>query len=204
MLIDEYALFLRLNVGVKSQPWANNYKDGYCGIRVLNDGFDNEFDPAIDSFTPKDLSTCSNIADNPIFTTLQDKLIGILQVVSTRRAKYLAVSQLTSDYLDTTGRLNSLEGELKSGQLISMIMELGQFGLSIDSEIYNDSSKMIESTYVPPQRPLSSEFDTATDFQTRYSQYVYNYNDRASYSLACVLDGFCPVNFAEQVTSGNK
>jgi hypothetical protein len=189
---------------VKGQPWANNYIDGYCGIRVLNDGFDNEFDPSLDTFVPTDLSSCSNIADNPIFTTLQDKLIGILSIVATRRAKYLAVSQLTVDYMDTTGRLNTLEGELKSGQLISMIMELGQFGLNIDSSTTGDASTLIESTFIPPQRPDIAEFKTANDFQTRFKQYIENYNDKATYSLACVLDGNCPVNYKDQVIPGNK
>ena len=173
---------------MKGQPWANNYIDGYCGIRILNDGFDNEFDPSLDSFVPTDLSSCSNIADNPIFTTLQDKLIGIFNIVATRRAKYLAVSQLTSDYMDTTGRLNTLEGELKSGQLISMIMELGQFGLNIDSSTTGDTT-LTESTFIPPLRPDGSEFKTANDFQTRFSQYIENYNDRATCSLSSVFDG---------------
>lgn len=48
----------------------------------------------------------------------------------------------------------------------------------------------------------SRDFDTAPDYQTRYSQYINNYNDRATYSLACVLDGVCPVNFKDQVTPG--
>jgi len=46
---------------------------------------------------------------------------------------------------------------------------------------------------------VRSEFDTADDYKIRFSQYVRNYNDRASYALACVLDGTCPVNFKTQV-----
>jgi hypothetical protein len=177
---------------VKSQPWANNYQDGVCGIRDFTDGFDT-LDPDLDSFTPADHSNCSNIADNPIFTTVQDKLIGILRIVTTRRAKFIAISELTLDYMDTTGRLESIEGELTSGRLISLITDLGQFGF--------DAGEMIQSTFFPPGRV--AEFDTAWDYQIRYSQYVVNYNDRASYSIACVLDGVCPVNFRDQITKGN-
>eukprot|EP00981_Chlorochromonas_danica_P011120 scaffold3756_cov180-Ochromonas_danica.AAC.12 len=175
---------------VLAQDWSANYQDGYCGIRKLNDNYA-EDDPDLATFEPTDRSTCSNIADNPVHTTLADKLIGVLRVVLTRRAKYLAVSQLTGDYMDTNGYLSSFEGELESGNLISLLTEKGQFGLTAGSQI--------NSTFRPPQR---AEFETAWDYRIRFSQYIRNYNDRASYSLACVLDGVCPVNFADQLTSG--
>ena len=41
---------------------------------------------------------------------LQDKLIGTLRVVETRMAKYVAVSRLTPDLLDTTGEMTVYEG----------------------------------------------------------------------------------------------
>ena len=44
-----------------------------------------------------------NIADNPLHPTLPDKLIGPSFIAQSRRAKYIAVSKLTSDFLDTTG-----------------------------------------------------------------------------------------------------
>lgn len=172
---------------VQAQNWANNYIDGFCGIRKLNDDFA-ENDPRLAYFQPADRTSCSNIADNPIHDTLQDKLIGVLQVVLTRRAKFLAMSRLTPDYLDTTGELATYEGELESGNLISLLTEKGQFGFA--------AGLSINSTYAPPQR---SEFETALDYRIRFSQYVRNYNDRASYSLACVLDGVCPVNFKQQL-----
>lgn len=172
---------------VVAQDWSANYQDGYCGIRKLNDDL-SETDPNLANFKATNRADCSNIADNPVNPALQDKLIGVLQVVLTRRAKYLAVSRLTDDYMDTNGYLTSFEGELESGNLISMIMDKGQFGLG--------AGVSINSTFRPPQR---SEFQTAVDYRIRFSQYIRNYNDRASYSLACVLDGVCPVNFLKQL-----
>eukprot|EP01038_Epipyxis_sp_PR26KG_P012059 gene12059-16136_t len=175
---------------VEAQPWSNNYRDGFCGIRKLNDDYDIN-DPNLANFVPVARNTCSNIADNPVHPTLQDKLIGVLHVLTTRRAKFIAVSQLTDDYLDTNGYLSSYEGELESGDLISMINELGQFGFG--------AGEKIKSTFNPPVR---SEFDTAVDYKTRFHQYIKNHNDRATYSLACVIDGTCPVNFRDELTTG--
>jgi hypothetical protein len=172
---------------VKAQAWSNNYRDGYCGIRKLNDDYDIK-NPNLATFVPEVRNTCSNIADNPIHDTYQDKLIGVTKIVATRRAKFIAISQLTDDFLDTNGWLNSFEGELESGDMISMIVEMGQFGFT--------AGDVIQSTF---RRPIRSEFETAIDYQTRYHQYIRNVNDRASYSLACVLDGICPVNFRDQL-----
>ena len=176
---------------VHAQDWSSNYRDGYCGIRKLNDDF-NLYEPNLADFTPQNRSICSNIADNPIHSTPQDKLVGVLHIVLLRRAKYIAVSHLTPDFLDTNGYLTAYEGQLESGHLISLITELGQFGFG--------SGDSINSTFIPPQR---AEFDTAVDYKIRFSQYVFNQNDRATYSLACVLDGYCPVNFRDQITDGN-
>ena len=52
--------------------------------------------------SPTNRSACSNIADNPVHETLPDKLIGTKTVVETRLAKYVAVSLLTRDLLDTS------------------------------------------------------------------------------------------------------
>jgi hypothetical protein len=49
---------------------------------------------------------------------------------------------------------------------------------------------------------VQSEFKQAADWDRRFHQYYENYNDRAYYSLACVLDGDCPVNFRDQLTVG--
>ena len=177
---------------VKAQPWASSYRDGYCGIRVLDDNMDLT-DPNLNTMEVQDRSTCSNIRDNPPHESMEDKLIGAQNIVQTRRAKFMAVSELTLDLMDTTGALNSFEGELDSGDLISMIIEMGQFGFGAGAEV--------KSTFRPPIR---SEFNTAADYKTRFYQYINHYNDRATYSLACVLDGTCPVNFKDQLTKGNK
>ncbi len=176
---------------VFAQKWANNYIDGTCGIRKLNDDMTG-LDPAIVHFTPQDRSNCSNIADNPIIPTLQDKLIGVQTIMTRRRAKFLAISELTSDYMDTTGVLNTIEGEYDSGNLISIVTNLYQFGFG--------PGNATRSTFAPP---VMSEFKTAIDYKYRFSQYIRNYNDRATYYLACVLDGTCPVNFANQLTVGH-
>ncbi|KAJ1438841.1 hypothetical protein B484DRAFT_392074 [Ochromonadaceae sp. CCMP2298] len=176
---------------VLAQAWSSNYRDGYCGVRKLNDDYDIN-DPNLADFVPVARNTCSNIADNPIHPTLQDKLIGLTKVVTTRRAKFISISALTFDYLDTNGWLNTFEGELESGDLISMIVEMGQFGFSPGADI--------KSTF---RAPVRSSFETAIDFRIRYSQFIQNVNDRATYSLACVLDGICPVNFRDQLTEGH-
>jgi hypothetical protein len=117
----------------------------------------------------------------------QDKMIGVQRVVTSRRAKYMAISELTEDFLDTTGYLNAFEGELESGDLISMIIEMGQFGFGPGGSF--------GSTFAPPGR---SDFETANDYSYRFKQYIRNHNDRGSYALACVIDGVCPVNYKNQ------
>ena len=175
---------------IVAQPWANNYRDGYCGVRKLDESRDID-DASLVDFKPDDRGNCSNIQDNPTHPTFPDKLIGAQRILSVRRAKYLALSTLTADMLGTTGFLSAFEGEFESGDLLSLIIEMGQFGFA--------SSTEIRTTFAPP---LRSEYETAIDYKTRYMQYVRNYNDRASYALACVIDGFCPVDFASQVYDG--
>lgn len=177
---------------VKSQPWASNYRDGFCGIRRLDEDH-TRYDPELDFFTPQSRNNCSNIADNPTHPTIQDKLIGVQKVITRRRSKMMAVSELSDDFMDTTGYLNAFEGELDSGDLISMIIEMGQFGFG--------PGEKVQSTYGAPVR---SEFETAQDYRTRFRQYITNVNDRALYALACVIDGVCPVNYRDQLTVGHK
>lgn len=177
---------------VKAQPWASSYRDGYCGIRKLDDGYDID-DPFLETFNQSNSrATCSNIADNPNHGTLADKLIGVQRIILQRRAKYVAMSELTGDFMDTTGVLRSFEGELDSGFLISMMAEKGQFGLG--------PGEKQRSTFPSPRR---SEYNTAYDYKYRFRQYIYNRNDRADYALACVIDGVCPVNFKDQVLTYN-
>jgi hypothetical protein len=178
---------------VRSQPWSSNYRDGYCGIRSLDSDIAiNEPDLAKLSFTPRDV--CSNIADNPVHPAVPDKLIGVQQVRLRRRSKFMAISELTYDYMDTTGNLRSFEGELSTGHLVSIDSEQGQFGLGAGSEL--------GTTFAKPQ--LNEKYKTADDYKMRFNQFIVNKNDRASYSLACVIDGICPVNFRDQITDGHS
>ena len=176
---------------VKAQPWASSYRDGYCGIRKLDDGIE-LFDPILAEFEPSSRGDCTNIADNKPHATLQDKLIGVQRVVLQRRAKYIAISELTPDFMDTTGRMRSFEGELSSGNLITLIADNGQFEFGPGSKI--------ATTFQSPRR---SEYKTAYDYKFRFRQFMFNKNDRAEYALACVIDNVCPVNFADQLTVGH-
>ena len=157
------------------------------GIRNLENGFDN-YDPRLADFVPKSLKSCSNIQDNPIHETLKDKLIGIEQIIFSRKVKFLAISTLTFDFLETTGFVKSHEGQLENNNLLSLITNMGQFGLQ--------SNENIESTFIPPVR---SSYQTELDYKIRFMQYIRSFNDRSSYSLACVLDGVCPVNYKDQI-----
>jgi len=181
---------------VRAQPWSSNYRDGYCGVRRLDSDMEMT-DPDLDFFTPQPRDACgesiSNIADNPIHATVPDKLIGEEEIRLKRRTKFMAISQLTEDYMDTTGFLKSFEGELSTGYLVSMDSEQGQFGLG--------SGEKLATTFAAPVQ--SDEYKTAVDYKVRFKQFIDNNNDRASYSLACVIDGVCPVNYKDQITDGH-
>ena len=199
---------------VRAQPWSANYRDGSCGIQKDKDLDMQRLDPSLAEGGDlggklKDRKHCSNIADNPIHGTPPDKLIGPKRVVERRRAKFVAISRLTDDYLDTSGILMSFEGELDNEQdLISLIENqshaqsksgggindgIGGFGWSSGEELGSTYKGQIESEY----------FQTAPNWDTRFHQYEKNYNDRATYSTACVLDGQCPVNFRDQIIEGD-
>lgn len=60
----------------------------------------------------------TNIADNPPHPTVPDLLQGEYIVVQRRRTKYVALSQLTPDYLNTTGAITVLEGETLNGDTL--------------------------------------------------------------------------------------
>ena len=40
-------------------------------------------------------------ADNAVHSTIPDRLVGPLQVVETRRAKYVGISKLSTDFMST-------------------------------------------------------------------------------------------------------
>lgn len=50
---------------------------------------------------------------------------------------------------------------------------------------------------------VSGDYETAPDVLRRFHQYRTSENDRARYSLACQLDGTCPVNFRDEITVGH-
>ena len=83
------------------------------------------------------------------------------QVVYTRRTKYMAISALTPDYMDSTGWQTSTEGELDSGNLISFISQMGQIGVG--------AGTAFATTFGPPIR---SNFKTAQDYRYRFYQYM--------------------------------
>ena len=185
--------------GVKAQPWYANYKDGLCGTHKANED-KQSLDPSLpgrESIT--DRGDCSNISDNPIHPTSPDKLIGSNHIVEQRRAKFVAVSRLTDDYLDTSGILTSYEGELEDGMDLITLINLGRgsanpFGWT--------SGQDLSSTFHPQRH--SPHFGQAEDWDTRLHQYEENFNDKALYSTACVNDGQCPVNFKDQVALGHN
>ena len=181
---------------VKAQPWSANYKEGFCGNRKLDDDL-KLTDPLIGKREESSRRTCSNIVDNAVHPTPPDKLIGVNTVVEKRRAKYVAISKLTDDFLDTSGVLTAYEGEMEEEKdLVTLIKGFKkQFNWGPGHEL--------RSTYMP-QRYVEG-FEMADDFATRFHQFEENFNDRAFFSLACKLDGSCPVNFRDQILahSGN-
>jgi hypothetical protein len=232
---------------VQSQPWWYNYRNGQCGIRKLDDDLDPN-DPLLErnaqgkyakggnpewpNTTASARQECSDIADNPLHGTLADLLNGPLAVVETRRAKYVAVSRLSDDYLDTSSLLTSFEGELEDEKdMVHLLTSFGgsQFGWAVrgggsgmgtfgeEAENGEPGSSVGRSTF---QRPVDSsegavedgsgytgdtlaggggEFTMDPDSKTRLHQFEEAYGDRSEFSLACVLDGTCGVNFKDQV-----
>ena len=195
---------------VRSQPWQYNYMDGECGIRNFSLYYA-ATDPDLDCLAPRSEacrgeeiplpsnSNCSNIADNALHPTTPDLLVGRDQVVVTRRTKYVAISRLTDDFLDTSGILYTFEGELEAeADMMLLQAELGMFDWTVP-ETFAENGGMDGSTTF--KRPVfSSDFKMAGDWDSRFYQYVTKPNDRSKYSLACALDGECPVNFASQVS----
>jgi len=189
--------------GVKAQPWGANYKDGSCGLK--NKDLDMQrLDPSLPDRRLENKKDCSNIADNPIHPSVPDKLIGPKRVVERRRAKFVAISRLTDDYLDTSGVLMSFEGEMENEQdLVTLIEGKGLVGENMDLDDFGwKSGEELSSTF--KEQVESKFFRSVGDWEKRFYQYDENYNDRARYSAACVLDQKCPVNFKDQITEGHK
>ncbi len=187
---------------VKAQSWKANYEAGACGLRRVNEDFQT-YDPALATKDNTDRSDCSNIVDNPIHPTLPDKLQGRPRVVERRRAKFIAVSRLIDDYLDTSGVLTKYEGELEDGADLSFIVQRAKDSSSSSSsssfEWTTSIGDNIQSTFSPQIHHKS--FETSLDVDDRFHQFSSEEtnNDKALYSLQCIIDGNCPVNFRDQL-----
>ncbi|KAL9182021.1 hypothetical protein ACHAXT_012364 [Thalassiosira profunda] len=169
--------------GLKGQPWKANSEGGVCGLRKVNDDMQH-FDPNLPNREVPDRRECSNIVDNPIHPTLPDERIGPSEVVERRRAKYVAVSRLTDDYLDTNGVVRTFAGELVGRDLLELARQYNtqdSFGWT------SGFVDAIGSTFQPQVHDVRFSQDRAPSDGRQP-------NDRASYSPACVFDGQCSKN----------
>lgn len=72
--------------------------------------------------------------DNAVHGTRPDSLTGPLYVVEQRRAKYVAISKLASDYLSTEGLLKEIEGDFEGREALLNFFAFAEdlFGLQDD------------------------------------------------------------------------
>lgn len=72
--------------------------------------------------------------DNAVHGTRPDSLTGPLYVVEQRRAKYVAISKLASDYLSTEGLLKEVEGDFEGREALLNFFAFAEdlFGLQDD------------------------------------------------------------------------
>ncbi|KAF1776446.1 EF-Hand 1, calcium-binding site [Phytophthora cactorum] len=82
--------------------------------------------------------------DNAVHATGPDRLTGPLHVVERRRAKYVAISALTDDYLSTRGLLREVEGDFEGREALLNFFAFSEdlFGLtdSADGAVLGDES----------------------------------------------------------------
>jgi hypothetical protein len=186
--------------GVRAQAWKYNYEDGSCGKSPADDNLQ-RYDPDLPNRSKRNRSTCSNVVDNPVHPTPPDLRIGRMETVERRRTKFVAISKLTDDYLDTTGIIHRYEGEIdtQNADLSSIVNNAKKY-----FDLRNESNLISEDNSKAKADPIySDKFKQEMDWDTRFHQYERNYNDRAFYSTACVLNGDCPVNFKDQVDINN-
>ncbi|KAG6591152.1 putative carbohydrate-binding protein [Phytophthora cinnamomi] len=83
--------------------------------------------------------------DNAVHATGPDRLTGPLHVVERRRAKYVAISALTDDYLNTRGLLREVEGDFEGREALLNYFAFSQglFDLadSADGAVLGDEIK---------------------------------------------------------------
>eukprot|EP00569_Conticribra_weissflogii_P010713 CAMPEP_0171379434 /NCGR_PEP_ID=MMETSP0879-20121228/26580_1 /TAXON_ID=67004 /ORGANISM="Thalassiosira weissflogii, Strain CCMP1336" /LENGTH=932 /DNA_ID=CAMNT_0011890197 /DNA_START=3 /DNA_END=2798 /DNA_ORIENTATION=+ len=175
----------------KGQSWKANYEAGTCGKRSIDKDIQ-LFDPNLPSREQPNRGNCSNIVDNPIHPTLPDKRIGKLTALEQRRAKYVAVSRLTDDYLDTDGFLTTYEGELEDGaDLLTIVNQLR----SKDDSLFDwkmeksngNSEDMIRSTFQDHVIDRYGAIGRENDHDDK--QYNVKFGDRSLFSPGCVIDG---------------
>ena len=155
-----------------------------------------------------------NINDNPTHATVPDKLIGPTQLVHMRRAKYVAISRLTDDYLDITTWMNIIEGEAGDMDSLAKIVDVKNYLGWAATDANGSSTEPVsvwgsdsdQESYIGRTRGLAerltlSRYTEATGFDkpvfaevepdwfNRYWQYTTDYNDRVD----------SPVNFKDQI-----
>lgn len=123
-----------------------------------------------------------NIADNPPHPAVADKLIGPHQNVESRRTKYIAISKLAEDYLDTSGYMRLVQGELEDQQdLIAVMNAYGEFDWSTDDQVRSTYPFSIDARkHSGPSLAVNKpfKFDTEVDWFDRFHQYYIAPNDR--------------------------
>lgn len=163
--------------GLKAQSWQANYEDSICGIRE-NRQDTQTFHPMLNEpIEAPNGKYCPSIVDNPIHATNRDTLEGRPRVVEKRTAKFIAVSRLTDDYLDTTGALSVYEGELEEGADLSFIVSQAKqkFGWN------HKNGQVSQSTFT--SLVTDSGFQNEVEANLRRNQYQKDYNDQAEYSF---------------------
>jgi hypothetical protein len=178
---------------VKAQIWKANYEDGTCGKRKIDDDM-HHFDPSLPFREAPDRDDCSNIVDNPIHSTVPDKRIGHETVVQQRRAKYVAISKLTDDYLDTSGVVTTYEGGLEEGaDLLSLVQQFVNKDIPFEWAAKEEQVGTAYQPRVHDMHFISQPRDASHQYETQF-------NDHSLYSTSCVYDGQCPENFSSSIT----
>ena len=59
-------------------------------------------------------------------------------IVHSRRVKFIAISTLTGDYLDTTGEISTIEGSFENQNLLSFITSMALFDFQNGHEFVED------------------------------------------------------------------
>ncbi|KAL7434161.1 hypothetical protein ACHAXM_003917 [Skeletonema potamos] len=148
---------------VRGQIWKDNLDDDTCGQMKVDLDMQT-YDPELPNRETPDRRHCSNLVDNPIHSTQPDKRTGDATVLERRRAKYVAVSRLTDDYLDTSGVLRTYEGAL-TGDLVSIVKQFisnnsSLFGWSVGSDIGSTFQPQIHEPFFSQAKAKQTNLPT--------------------------------------------